>query len=65
MIMDQAMHAARLAAAQSALLVLLLDGAPGQEPDSVVVTVALDDIDGLSMDVQYIRNGVTVGGEGV
>ncbi len=59
------MHAARLAALQAALLVLLIDGAPGQEPDSVVVTLSLGDIDGLSLDVQYVRNGVTVGGEGV
>ncbi len=63
--MEQAIHAARLAAAQSALLVLLLEGAPGHEPDSVIVTLSIRDFEGMSFDIQYLRNGVTVGGEGI
>jgi len=64
--MEQAMHAARLVAAQSALLALLFE----QQGDN------LHKVDGLTvslsqephtagMDVIYTANGQPVGGEGI
>lgn len=62
--MEQAMHAARLAAAQSALLALLIEAVPGLEADSVQVTLTFAYEEGTSLDVVYSRSGVVVGGEG-
>ena len=63
--MQQAMHAARLVAAHSALLSLLYE-AQGDSPQVDAVTVTLTyspDADGL--DVSYLSKGVPVAGEGM
>lgn len=63
--MEQAMHAARIVAAHSALLALLTEQAPECEPDGITVTLTTDDVMGMSMDVTYTRKGMPVAGEGV
>lgn len=63
--MQDAMHAARLSAAYSALLALLIEHSPGLEADAVQVTLSMDDVEGITLDVLYTRGGVAVGGEGV
>ena len=64
--MQEAMHAARLVAAQSALLALLIE----QQGDNIArvdgVTVSLSASDeGAGLDVIYTANGQPVGGEGI
>lgn len=64
--MLEAMHAARLVAAQSALLALLIE----QQGDNIArvdgVTVSLSTSDeGTCLDVIYTANAMPVGGEGV
>ncbi len=63
--MQEAMHAARMAAAYSALLALLIEHTPGLEADAIQVTLNLNDHDGISLDVVYTRGGIAVGGEGI
>lgn len=63
--MQEAMHAARLAAAQSALLALLIEHTPGLEADEVQVSLSLHHVEGLALDVTYMRGGMAVGGEGI
>lgn len=60
------MHAARLVAAQSALLALLFDQ-QGENPAPVDgITVSLSHSpEGQGLDVIYTSNGMPVGGEGV
>lgn len=64
--MQEAMHAARLVAAQSALLALLIEqrGDHIEAVDGVSVTLAFDG-DTTGLDVIYTSNGRPVGGEGV
>lgn len=64
--MQEAMHAARLVAAQSALLALLIE----QQGDNIArvdgVTVSLSTSDhGTGLDVIYTANGRPVVGEGM
>lgn len=59
------MHAARLSAAYSALLALLIEHTPGLEADAIQVTLSLNAPEGISLDVVYTRGGVSVGGEGL
>ncbi|HEY9209655.1 MAG: hypothetical protein WA013_10180 [Acidovorax sp.] len=64
--MEQAMHAARLVAAQSALLALLIEQ-QGEQPskvDGVSVTLAYDG-ESTGLDIMYTANGLPVTGEGV
>lgn len=63
--MEQAMHAARLVAAQSALLALLIDqqGENIENVDGVTVTLAFDG-ESTGLDVIYTSNGRPVAGEG-
>lgn len=64
--MQEAMHAARLVAAQSALLALLFEQ-QGENPhkvDGVSVTLSTDG-EFTGLDVVYTSNGRPVGGEGV
>lgn len=63
--MQQAMHAARLVAAQSALLALLIEqqGENLEKVDGVSVTLAFDG-EGTGLDVIYTSNGRPVAGEG-
>lgn len=63
--MQQAMHAARLVAAQSALLALLIEqqGEHIEKVDGVSVTLAFDG-EGTGLDVIYTANGRPVAGEG-
>lgn len=64
--MEVAMHAARLVAAQSALLALLVEQEGEQlRVDGVTVTLSMHHGAGTSMDVAYTANGMPVGGEGV
>lgn len=63
--MQQAMHAARLVAAQSALLALLIEQQGEQITPLNGVTVSLaHDQEGTSLDVIYTSNGAPVAGEG-
>lgn len=63
--MQQAMHAARLVAAQSALLALLIEQQGEQITPLDGVTVSLShDQEGTSLDVIYTANGAPVAGEG-
>lgn len=59
------MHAARLVAAQSALLALLIEqqGDNIENVDGVTVSVSFDG-DSTGMDVIYTSNGRPVAGEG-
>ena len=64
--METAMHAARLVAAQSALLALLIE----QQGDNIArvdgITVCLSHTEeGQGLDVIYTANGQPVGGEGI
>ncbi len=64
--MQTAMHAARLVAAESALLALLIQQ-QGDNPapvDGVSVTLAYDG-ETTGLDVVYTSNGLPVSGEGV
>ena len=63
--MQQAMHAARLVAAQSALLSLLIEqqGEQLEKVDGVSVTLAYDG-ETTGLDVIYTANGRPVAGEG-
>ena len=63
--MQQAMHAARLVAAQSALLALLIEqqGDNIEKVDGVTVTLAFDG-ESTGLDVIYTSNGRPVAGEG-
>ncbi|TWG38197.1 hypothetical protein ATF69_2139 [Acidovorax delafieldii] len=63
--MQEAMHAARLVAAQSALLALLIEqrGDHIENVDGVSVTLAFDG-ETTGLDVIYTSNGMPVGGEG-
>lgn len=66
--MQEAMHAARLVAAQSALLALLMEQQDEQIKllDGITVTVGIShEAIGTTCDVVYTSNGVPVGGEGV
>lgn len=63
--MEQAMHAARMVAAHSALLALLTEQTPECEPDGVTVVLTMDAEMGMSMDVTYTRKGMPVAGEGM
>lgn len=63
--MEQAMHAARLVAAQSALSALLDEQASEVGADAVVVTFTRDAEMGPFIDVAFTRNGMHVAGEGV
>jgi len=62
--MEQAMHAARLVAAQSALLALLIEqqGDNIENVDGVTVTLAFDG-ESTGLDVIYTANGRPVAGE--
>lgn len=64
--MEQAMHAARLVAAQSALIALLIEqqGDNFVSVDGVTVSYAHSE-EGDSFDVIYTSKGVPVGGEGL
>lgn len=64
--MEQAMHAARLVAAQSALLALLIEqqGEQLSKVDGVSVTLAYDG-ESTGLDIVYTENGLPVTGEGV
>lgn len=64
--METAMHAARLVAAHSALLALLIEQQGEQigNVNGITVSLATDD-DGPSMDVMYTANGSPVAGEGL
>lgn len=64
--MDEAMHAARLVAAQSALLALLFEqqGDAFVNVDGVTVTLSQEP-DGTCVDVVYTSKGLPVGGEGM
>lgn len=64
--MLQAMHAARLVAAQSALLALLIEqqGDQHEKLDGVSVTLAFDG-ETTGLDVIYTANGRPVAGEGL
>lgn len=60
------MHAARMAAAHSALLALLVEHeteAPPLRPDSIHAVLRRAD-DGVTLDLVYTRADVPVGGEG-
>lgn len=59
------MHAARLVAAQSALLALLIDqqGENIEKVDGISVTLAFDG-EATGLDVIYTSNGRPVAGEG-
>lgn len=60
------MHAARLVAAHSALLALLVEQQGQHIPDLDGVTVSLSHgPEGENMDVIYTRNGLPLGGEGM
>lgn len=63
--MQQAMHAARLVAAQSALLALLIEqqGDNIEKVDGVTVALAFDG-ESTGLDVIYTSNGLPVAGEG-
>ncbi|MFT4243639.1 MAG: hypothetical protein QM569_15310 [Acidovorax sp.] len=63
--MEQAMHAARMVAAHSALLALLTEQTPECEPDGITVTLTTDDEMGMSLDVVYTRKGLPIAGEGL
>lgn len=60
------MHAARLVAAQSALLALLIEqqGDRIENVDGITVSVSLNE-EGTDLGVLYTSNGMPVGGEGV
>lgn len=64
--MLEAMHAARLVAAQSALLALLIEqqGDRIENVDGITVSVSLNE-EGTDLGVLYTSNGMPVGGEGV
>ena len=64
--MHEAMHAARLVAAQSALLALLIEqqGDNIARVDGVSVTLAFDG-ETTGLDVIYTASGMPVGGEGI
>lgn len=64
--MEQAMHAARLVAVQSALLALLFEqqGDNLHKVDGLTVSLTHEPETG-GMDVIYTANGMPVGGEGV
>ena len=64
--MEQAMHAARLVAAHSALLALLFEqqGDNLQKVDGLTVTLSHEP-QSEGMDVIYTANGQPVGGEGM
>lgn len=64
--MQEAMHAARLVAAQSALLALLIEqqGDRIENVDGITVSVSLNE-EGTDLGVLYTSNGMPVGGEGV
>jgi len=64
--MQEAMHAARLVAAQSALLALLIEqqGDNIARVDGVTVSLFISD-EGTGLDVIYTANCMPVGGEGV
>lgn len=63
--MEQAMHAARLVAAQSALLALLIEQQCDniEKVDGVTATLAFDG-ESTGLDVIYTSNGLPVAGEG-
>lgn len=63
--MQEAMHAARLVAAQSALLALLIEqqGDRIENVDGITVSVSLNE-EGTDLGVLYTSNGMPVGGEG-
>ncbi len=59
------MHAARLVAAQSALLALLVEQQGEQFASIDGVTASLSyDVDGVGLDVIYTAKGLPLGGEG-
>ena len=64
--MEQAMHAARLVAAHSALLALLFEqqGDNLHKVDGLTVTLSHEP-QSEGMDVIYTSNGLPVGGEGI
>ena len=64
--MEQAMHAARLVAAHSALLALLFEqqGDNLHKVDGLTVTISHEP-QSEGMDVIYTANGQPVGGEGI
>ena len=64
--MEQAMHAARLVAAHSALLALLFEqqGDNLHKVDGLTVTLSHEP-HSEGMDVIYTSNGLPVGGEGI
>jgi len=64
--MEQAMHAARLVAVQSALLALLFEqqGDNLHKVDGLTVTLSHEP-QSEGMDVIYTANGQPVGGEGI
>ncbi len=64
--MQDAMHAARLVAAQSALLALLIEqqGDRIENVDGITVSVSLNE-EGTDLGILYTSNGMPVGGEGV
>ena len=64
--MEQAMHAARLVAAHSALLALLFEqqGDNPHKVDGLTVTLSHEP-QSEGMDVIYTANGQPVGGEGI
>lgn len=62
-----ALHAARLANLEGALLGLLRGEGPPFDiddmPDGIVVTVMSDPMTGPTIDIEYTRNGLPIAGE--
>lgn len=56
---------ARLVAAQSALLALLVEQGPESQADTVQATVRYHHNEGVTLDVVYLRSGYPVAGEGL
>lgn len=63
--MDDAVQTARLVAAQSALLALLVERRQYSQADAVQVIVTYDHIEGVTLDVVYLESGRPVAGEGL
>ncbi len=64
--MQQAMHAARVAAAHDALLALLIESqGDAIDVDAIHVSVELVAGDAPSLDIQFTRRGELVAGEGL
>lgn len=63
--MDESSQTARLVAAQTALLALLLQHDPELQADSVRASLTYNRLEGVTLDVVYLRSGCPVAGEGL